>query len=215
MAVDPRESAGATSDELGDKGCTSEEVCAPLAPSLLPEVRRRRTLRMCEVSAPIFKCVVAGGGVPAPGPAADTSLLWHTGGELPHIPGYDVEMPSSGRAGMGLVYKASAPAAQPLRRPQDALHHRCLCRAARGGRGSSGEAEAVARLAARPCVVQVHDVGDHEGWLYFTMELLEGGSLGTAARPARPSRPARRPAARGHARRGDAGGAPGWDRAPR
>ena len=31
-----------------------------------------------------------------------------------------------------------------------------------------------------PNVVQVYDVGDHEGWPYFTMELLEGGTLAQA-----------------------------------
>jgi serine/threonine-protein kinase len=38
------------------------------------------------------------------------------------------------------------------------------------------EAEAVASLR-HANVVQVHDVGDHEGRPYFTMELVEGGSL--------------------------------------
>src|SRR5260370_33702608 len=39
------------------------------------------------------------------------------------------------------------------------------------------EAQAVAGLG-HPNVVQIYDIGDVDGRLYFTMELVDGGSLG-------------------------------------
>ena len=39
------------------------------------------------------------------------------------------------------------------------------------------EAEAVARLR-HPNIVQIHDIGDSDGQPYFTMEYIEGGSMG-------------------------------------
>src|ERR1700752_2034690 len=41
------------------------------------------------------------------------------------------------------------------------------------------EAEAVAALQ-HPNIVQVHDAGEHDGFPYFTMELVEGRSLADA-----------------------------------
>ena len=181
MAVDSR--VLELLDELGDSGCTPEEVCAA-CPELLPEVRRR-WLQMCAVNAHLQVLFPAPGS--DAGPAADTSNPWHTGAELPQIPGYEVEA-LLGRGGMGLVYKARH---QRLNRfvalkmlitgAYAAPHER-----ARFQR----EAEAVASLR-HAHIVQVHDVGDHEGWPYFTMELLEGGTLAQAGTP----QPARQAAA--------------------
>ena len=44
-----------------------------------------------------------------------------------------------------------------------------------------------------PNIVDLHDVSDQDGQLYFTMEFIEGGTLaqklsGTPNRPARPPR---------------------------
>ena len=54
------------------------------------------------------------------------------------------------------------------------------------------EPEAVARLR-HANIVQVYDVSDHDGWPYYTMEFLEGGSLAEAL--AATPQPARQAAA--------------------
>jgi serine/threonine-protein kinase len=106
----------------------------------------------------------ADGQVNAPRPAR---------AELPTIPGYEVQG-VLGHGGMAVVYRArhlrlnravalKMLLAGPYARPAE------LERFLR-------EAEAVAALR-HPNVVQVYDVGDADGHPYFTMELVEGGSL--------------------------------------
>jgi hypothetical protein len=92
---------------------------------------------------------------------------------LPQFPGYEVEA-VLGRGGMGVVFRARHLRLNRLVALKMALagsyatpHERERFRR---------EAEAVAALR-HPNVVQVYDVGDADGRPYFTMELMEGGSL--------------------------------------
>jgi WD40 repeat protein len=121
---------------------------------------------------------------PAP-PAPDRS--WHTSpftapagipeeagkAALPAVPGYEV-LQELGRGGMGVVYAAW----------QSGLSRTVALKMILAG-GHAGpeelarfriEAEAVARLH-HPHIVQVHDIGAHEGRPYIALEYVDGGSL--------------------------------------
>jgi serine/threonine protein kinase/tetratricopeptide (TPR) repeat protein len=91
----------------------------------------------------------------------------------PTIPGYEV-LGLLGRGGMGVVYKARH---IPLKRVV------ALKMLPAGSQADAdlqarfrAEAEVVARLQ-HPNIVQVHDVGEHEGQVYLTMEYVEGSTL--------------------------------------
>ena len=92
---------------------------------------------------------------------------------MPRIPGYEVEA-VLGRGGMGIVYKA-----RHLRLNRLVALKMLLAGAYAGPEELERflrEAEAVAGLR-HANIVQVYDVGDHDGRPYFTMEFVEGGSL--------------------------------------
>src|SRR6476659_5608674 len=156
-------------DELHDSDATPEEVCRS-CPELLPEVRARWRA-VCRVRAELDALfpepTARGVGAPALPPVSAS---------LPEVPGYNVEA-ELGHGGMGIVYRA-----WHLR-----LRRRVALKMLLAGAHAQPaererfqrEAEAVAGLR-HPNIVQVYDVGDHEGWPYFTMELLEGGSLAQA-----------------------------------
>jgi tetratricopeptide (TPR) repeat protein len=159
-------------DEISDSGQTPEEVCGD-RPELLSEVRRRWR-QMCAVRAELHALFPTTGHAPD----ADTSSYpsRHGGSELPRIPGYDVGA-LLGRGGMGVVYKA-----RHLRLNRFVALKMLIAGAYAGPRERARfqlEAESVASLR-HANIVQVYDVGEHEGWPYFTMELLEGGSLAQA-----------------------------------
>src|SRR5262249_5816035 len=89
------------------------------------------------------------------------------------IPGYEI-LGELGRGGMGVVYQARQ---VQLNRPV------ALTRIPGGGHAGPEdlarfrtEAEAIARLQ-HPNIVQIHEVGEHEGRPFFSLEFCLGGSL--------------------------------------
>jgi tetratricopeptide (TPR) repeat protein len=95
------------------------------------------------------------------------------GSAFPTIPGYEIES-ELGRGGMGVVYKARQ------LRPQRIVALKMIRAGAYADAHElarfRAEAEAVARLQ-HANVVQVYEVGEHQGLPYFSLEFCTGGSL--------------------------------------
>jgi serine/threonine-protein kinase len=95
------------------------------------------------------------------------------GSPLPRVPGYEI-LGMLGRGGMGVVYRAR----------QRQLRRLVALKMLRGAAAADGEllarfrAEwaALARLQ-HPNIVQVYEVGEHEGRPFFALEYVPGGSL--------------------------------------
>jgi eukaryotic-like serine/threonine-protein kinase len=97
-------------------------------------------------------------------PAASTSR--------PELPDYEI-LEVLGEGGMGIVFKAR----------QRSLKRTVALKMVSGNRFSPGtrrrfqiEAETIARLH-HPNIVQIYEVGEHEGRPYLALEYVEGGSL--------------------------------------
>ena len=157
-------------EEALESGGPPDAVCGD-RPDLLPEVRRRwQECRRVEAELDVLF-------PPSSVPAADRADRRRRGvrpwAELPLVPGYEVEK-VLGRGGVGVVYKARH---LRLRRP---VAIKMLLSGAYAGRVEVArfmqEARAVAGLR-HPHVVQVFDVGECEGLPFYTMELVEGGTL--------------------------------------
>jgi tetratricopeptide (TPR) repeat protein len=92
---------------------------------------------------------------------------------LPKIGGY-VVLGELGKGGMGVVYKAE----------QAGLKRLVALKMILSGAGARSEelmrfrreAEAIARIK-HPNIVQVYEIGEHEGQPYFSLEFVDGGSL--------------------------------------
>jgi serine/threonine protein kinase/WD40 repeat protein len=103
-------------------------------------------------------------------PAAGKEVL---DAPLARVPGYEL-LGELGRGGMGVVYKA---------RQVKLNRVVALKMILRGTQADSEErarfqieAEAVARLQ-HPHIVQVYEIGEHEGLPFFSLEYVDGGSL--------------------------------------
>ena len=152
-------------EEMLDSGKTPEEVCRD-CPELLPEVRQRwQEFRLIDVQlgALLPGLVTSRDAITPVPPAAG----------LPQVPGYEVAA-LLGQGGVGVVFGA-----RDLRLGRPVAIKMLLAGAYAGPTELARfqrEAEAVAGLC-HANIVQIYEVGDHEGRPYFTMEFVDGGSL--------------------------------------
>lgn len=154
-------------EELLDSGRTPEEVCRE-CPELLPLVRERWQRKLaCDVQLDAF-FPLSESASPSDGASPRPASV-----SLPEIPGYEL-LEVLGRGGMGVVYKARHARLNRLVAIKMLLAGTHVWPESR--ERFLREAEAVAGLR-HPNIVQVHDLGDHDGQPYFTMEFVEGGNL--------------------------------------
>jgi serine/threonine-protein kinase len=150
-------------EEALQSGRTAEDVCAD-HPHLLDEVRGQLS-RLARVRGKLDALF------PEPEPTGPPPPLARP--ELPRVPGHEVEG-MLGRGGMGVVYLARN---VRLNRP---VAVKMLLAGAYAGPDElvrfRREAEALAELG-HPNVVQIYEAGELDGLPYFTMELVEGGTL--------------------------------------
>ncbi len=154
-------------DELREQGrdATAEEVCHD-CPDLAAEVRRR-----IEALRAVYR--VPNDAVPTLSTLSVVEAARERPAATVTVPGYEV-LETLGSGGMGVVYKARQ---ERLKRT---VALKMILRGAHAGREQRArfrvEAEAAARLQ-HVNIVQIYDVGEHEGTPYLALEYVDGGSL--------------------------------------
>src|SRR5262249_53589112 len=140
------------------------------------ETRAERSIRPADGAAEVTQALDptrpgTGSGTTA-GPS-DATLATDSFQVGPVVPGYETES-ELGRGGMGVVYKA-----RQVRLNRAVALKMILAGAHAGGEAAArflAEAEAVAKLQ-HPNIVQIFHIDEHDGFPYFEMEYVEGGSL--------------------------------------
>src|SRR5262249_7512637 len=162
--VDESRVADLVEQALSD-GLTPEEACAR-DPELLAEVKAK--LNSCRKLDLVLEEVF-----PSDTPVGSGPITGLVDERLPTIPGYEV-LGVLGRGGIGIVYRVRHLKLNRVIALKMLISGEFagLVEVARFMR----EARAVAALK-HPNIVQIYDVGEVEGRPYFTMELVEGGSL--------------------------------------
>jgi serine/threonine protein kinase len=166
--------------QAGSRVPTPEQLCQD-CPELLPAVRQR--LQALQAEAGLDSATVDEGTLDAE-PAKATILAATAPGPiggptptaavpLPDLPGYEI-LAELGRGGMGVVYLGRQLRLKRLVALKMLLAGQQASLAQR--QRFEAEMESIARLQ-HPNLVQIFEVGEHEGRPFFAMEYVDGGSL--------------------------------------
>jgi serine/threonine protein kinase/Tfp pilus assembly protein PilF len=154
-----------------ETGCASDEYL-----KRFPELGAGLANRLAEAAAPAAPSQAEAPGVTTDDPDAtqpeQASVNAGAAGSFA-LPGYEI-LGELGRGGMGVVYKARQVKVDRVVALKMILH---------GGHAGAGElarfkteAQAIGRMQ-HPNIVQIHELGEHDGLPFFSLEFCAGGSL--------------------------------------